>query len=195
MATLLWPEGILPSTFDWSLSSNGTSFRSPWNGATQTVRFPGSAWEASMTLRNLDDFESRAVEVMIFELDGLAGRIQLWDFGRDPVPKIGNPLVMGSSQTGSTVNTDGWPNSTRVLKKGDYVTINNELKMILSDVVSDSTGKASLRIGPMLRNSPPDNAPVIMDRPYGIFRLNKTKNGVSREPMNNNFTLEFVEAF
>ena len=74
MATALeWPDGILPSTFDWSLSSNGTSFTSPWNGQTQAARFPGSAWNAAMTLNNLDDLESRYLEVMIVELDGLAG--------------------------------------------------------------------------------------------------------------------------
>jgi hypothetical protein len=196
MALLIWPSGILPSSFDWSLKSNGSSFTSPWTGQTQTVRYPGSAWQAQLTLSNLDDYESREVEALIFELDGLAGRIKLWDFGRFPGAVKGTPRIAGAGQTGSQIVTDGWTPSTKVLSRGDYITVNDEMKMVLADVTSSSTGAATVRIAPQLRNSPADNAAIIVDRPYAIFRLEKGENGVKRSPaFNNDFTLNFVEVF
>lgn len=197
MATALeWPDGILPSTFDWSLSSNGTSFTSPWNGQTQAARFPGSAWNAAMTLNNLDDLESRHLEVMIVELDGLAGKIKLWDFGRDVATVYGTPKVTVGGQTGTNLATSGWTANKTVLKKGDYFTVNDELKIVLRDVVSSATGTATIPFGPQLRNSPAPGAPLEVARPYAIFRLAKKKNGVGRQPgIVNNFSFEFVEAF
>ena len=196
MATLLWPDGILPSSFDWTLKSNGSSFSSPWNGQTQTVRYPGSAWKAQMTLSDLDDYESRAVEVLIFELDGLAGRVKLWDFGRFAGTVKGTPRVNGAGQTGVSLVTDGWTASVKVLSKGDYITVNDELKMVLSDVTSNASGAATVRIAPQLRNSPADNLVIEVANPYGIFRLEKDENGVKRSPaFNNNITLNFIEVF
>lgn len=196
MVTLDWPAGILPSTFDWFLSSNGTSFTSPWNGQTQTVRYPGSAWEAQMTLSNLDDFESREVEVIIVQLDGMAGRIRLRDFGRFGSAPKGNPLVNGAGQTGTALVTDGWTPSVKVLSRGDYITVNDELKMVTADITSNASGAATILFGPQLRNSPGDNSVIEVANPYGIFRLQQGKNGVKRSPaFNNDFTLNFVEAF
>lgn len=194
--TLIWPEGVLPSSFNWYLKSNGTSFISPWNGQTQTMRYPGSAWKATMTLRNLDDFESRAVEAIIAELDGLSGRIRLRDFGRHPLPAKGAPTVNGAGQTGSNLSTKGWAANTKVLLRGDYITVNDELKLVLADVTSNTTGVALVRIAPMLRNQPANGAPIEVTNPYGIFRLNKDENGMDREPgIVNGTTLEFIEVF
>lgn len=197
MATVLtWPSGILPASFDWSLASNGSSFTSPWNGQSQTVRYPGSAWKAQMSLSNLDDLESREVEALIFELDGMSGRIKLWDMGRFPGTVKGTPRVNGSNQTGATLVTDGWTPSVKVLSRGDYVTVNDEMKMILRDVTSNASGQANLPIGPMLRQSPPDNLVIEVANPYAIFRLEKNENGVKRSPaFNNDITLNFVESF
>lgn len=196
METLVWPDGILPSKFKWNLVSNGTSFSSPWNGRTQTVRFPGSYWAASLTLSNLDDYESREVEVILFELDGMSGRIKLKDFGRFAEPVNGAPVVNGASQSGSNLITSGWTPSMTVLSKGNYITVNDELKMVLSDVQSDASGNATLRIAPMLRQSPVNGSAIEVSEPYAIFRLKDNENGVDRSPaFNNDFTLDFVEYF
>lgn len=196
MATLVWPDGILPASFDWYLNSNGSSFTSPWNGQTQTVRYPGSAWQAQMTLSNLDDYETREVEVILVQLDGMAGRIKLRDFGRFASPVQGTPRVNGAGQTGSSLVTDGWTPSVKVLSKGDYFTVGDELKMTLADVISNASGAATIPFGPQLRNSPADNLVLEVANPYAIFRLEGGKNGVKRSPaFNNDFTLNFVEAF
>lgn len=196
MATLNWPDGILPASFDWYLTSNGSSFTSPWTGQTQTVRYPGSAWKAQLTLSNLDDYESREVEVILVQLDGMAGRIKLRDFGRFAQPVKGTPRINGAGQTGVSVATDGWTPSVKVLSKGDYITIGGELKLVTADVTSNASGVATVPFGPQLRNSPADNLVIEVSNPYGIFRLEKNENGVKRSPaFNNDITLNFVEAF
>lgn len=195
MAVLVWPDGIRPSAFKWSLKSYGSSFESPWNGATQTTRFPGSRWIASMTLNNLDDIESRAVEAILFQLDGKAGRIQLRDYRRATAVVKGKPLVKGGAQKGTSLITDGWTASTTVLRQGDYFTVNDELKFVIADAVSDASGNATIKFAPQLRNAPADNAPLEIAKPYGIFRLADNENGVSGKPaMVNDFTIDFVES-
>lgn len=197
MADVLnWPNGLLPNTFKWSLKSNGTSFTSPFTGSTQTVRWVGSAWKCSITMPSLDELEAIAMEALIFELDGIAGRVKLWDFGRTPNVVRGTPRINGANQLGTTVNTDGWTPSVKVLKKGDYFTVGNELKYVLADVTSNASGQASVKFAPQLRVAPADNALLEVAKPYAIFRLVDDENGVDRKPaFDNGFTLEFVEAF
>lgn len=197
MADVLeWPAGLLPSTFKWYLKSNGTSFTSPFTGATQTVRWIGSSWKASLTMPSLDELEAIAMEALLFELDGIAGRVKLYDFGRTPNVVNGSPKVDGIGHKGTTLPTKGWTPGTTVLKKGSYFTVNNELKYVLADVISDSTGKATIKFAPQLRVSPQDNTALEIERPYAIFRLVNDENGVDRKPaFDNEFSIEFVEAF
>lgn len=72
----------------------------------------------------------------------------------------GTPLVNGGSQTGSSLITDGWTNSTLVLKTGDYFSVNSELKMVTADATSNGSGQATISFKPALRSSPSDNAPL-----------------------------------
>lgn len=196
MATLVWPDDLRPTTFKMYLASNGSSFKSPWNGATQTVGFPGSAWEVNMELSNQDDYEARAIEAILFELDGMSGRILLRDYGRTPPPVKGRPVVYGAGQTGIYLATAGWTPSTKVLSKGDYITVNNELKYVLEDCYSVADGRATIKFAPKLRNTPASNAEIEVARPYGIFRLTDNKNGVDRKSgINNDFSLSFTEVF
>ena len=76
----------------------------------------------------------------------------------------GTPLVNGSSQTGSSLITDGWPASKTVLRAGDYFSVNGELKQVTSDVLSDGSGNATIPFKPFLRGSPADNAPLTITR-------------------------------
>jgi len=80
----------------------------------------------------------------------------------------GTPLVNGASQTGASIITDGWPNSTAILKKGDIITFadvydvnprtyesNGYLKqfVVTADVSSDVSGNATIAISPAITTS------------------------------------------
>lgn len=192
---LQFPQDIRPASMDWNLVSNSVEFESPFSGASQTVSYPGSRWEASLSFKDLNDWESRQLEVLLAKLDGMGGRIQLGDFGRWGRPAFGKPVVNGSSNTGTTLGTRGWDVDRIILYAGDYITVNNELKMVTEDAWSDATGNCILMIAPMLRSIPSDGAVIETQFPTGIFRLSGNTNGVSRQPaFNNSITLKFREA-
>jgi hypothetical protein len=77
----------------------------------------------------------------------------------------GTPLIKGASQTGSTINTDGWTISqTGILKAGDLVKFAaiDTVYEITADCDSDGAGDATLPINPPVFSggSPGDNTAV-----------------------------------
>jgi hypothetical protein len=74
----------------------------------------------------------------------------------------GTPLVDGASQTGFSINTDGWGVGSLIYRAGDFVQFEGDPKvyMVTSDVTATGGGAASLPIYPALRRSPLDNTPV-----------------------------------
>ncbi|WP_445336251.1 hypothetical protein ACSR9E_07225 [Citrobacter koseri] len=197
MAALEWPEDVCPASLTWRPESNTKTFRSPFNGASQTVRFPGTRWVCSLTFNNLSDEKSRRIDALVAELDGEYGRVKIRDWGRSGRTPAGSPLVDGANQTGTELHSKGWTAGTVVLRKGDYITVNDELKIVTADVSSASNGTALIPFAPMLRSSPPANAVIEVANPYGIFKLkDNQQGGGNRVPgVFTSYTLEFEEAF
>ncbi|HEM6872347.1 hypothetical protein HCH73_21660 [Citrobacter koseri] len=197
MAALEWPEDVCPASLTWRPESNTKTFRSPFNGASQTVRFPGTRWVCSLTFNNLSDEKSRRIDSLVAELDGEYGRVKIRDWGRSGRTPAGSPLVDGANQTGTELHSKGWTAGMVVLRQGDYITVNDELKMVTADVSSASNGTALIPFAPMLRSPPPANAVIEVANPYGIFKLKDNQQGAgNRVPgVFTSYTLEFEEAF
>jgi hypothetical protein len=194
---LEWPD-ICPASLSWGLSSNTKTFRSPFNGTTQVARYPGSRWLCTMTISNQNDTQARRVEAMLALLDGEYGRVKIRDWGRDGRTPSGSPAVDGANQTGSNLYSNGWTASALVLRLGDYITVNDELKMVTADVTSSATGTAIIPVAPILRESPPNGAVIEVRQPYGIFKLKDSSSPVmgERTPgVFTSFSIEFEEAF
>ncbi|SPY68629.1 Uncharacterised protein [Providencia stuartii] len=134
MSIIEWPSGINPSEMSWRLISNSKTFTSVFTGSSQTVRFPGSKWHCSLSFTNLTDDESRELEALMASLDGESGRVKISHWARKGVANMGTPLVSASNQTGRYLQTKGWKPNTNVLRKGDYLTVNNELKMVTENI-------------------------------------------------------------
>ncbi|EBA3774827.1 hypothetical protein AUR71_25765, partial [Salmonella enterica] len=119
------------------------------------------------------------------------------DWGRGGRTPAGSPVVNGANQTGTELQMSGWTPGVVVLERGDYITVNDELKMVTADVTSTSTGTATVTFAPMLRWSPPDGAAIEVAKPYGIFKLKDNQQGAgNRVPgVFTSYTLELEEAF
>lgn len=197
MAVLEWPQNVCPAALTWRAESNTKTFRSPFNGASQTVRFPGTRWLCSLTFTNLTDEKSRRIDVLLASLDGEYGRVKIRDWGRKGRMPAGAPVVSDSDQSGVELHTKGWTPGVSVLYAGDYLTVNNELKMVTADVSSNASGEAIIPIAPMLRSSPAANMPIEVAAPYGIFKLKDNSQGEgSRIPGGfTSYVIEFEEAF
>lgn len=72
---------------------------------------------------------------------------------------------------GPTLKTDGWATSSAIFKAGDFIGVNNELKIITADVTSDGSGNADLPIAPILRDTIIDNTNIITNSPTAIMKL------------------------
>lgn len=197
MAVLEWPEDVCPASLTWRPESNTKTFRSPFNGASQTVRFPGTRWLCSLTFSNLSDEKSRRIDALVAELDGEYGRVKVRDWGRAGRPPAGNPVVSDANQTGAELHSKGWTPGAVVLHTGDYLTVNDELKMVTADVTAALNGTAIIPIAPILRSSPAANAKIEVSKPYGIFKLKDNQQGAgNRVPgVFTSYTLELEEAF
>lgn len=196
MAVMEWPENIVPSTMNWQLISNSKTFTSTFTGSVQTVRFPGSRWRCSLTFNHLTETHSRELEALTAELDGESGRIKIYNWIRKGLTGRGEPVVSVANQTGRILQTKGWKVSLIVMRKGDYLTVNNELKMVTDNVTSDVNGNAAIPISPMLRYTPKINDNIETNSPFGIFKLttNDQGNFQYRPGVFSTVTLAFEEA-
>jgi hypothetical protein len=82
--------------------------------------------------------------------------------------------VAAVAQTGSALYLKGLPASTAgLLEIDDQVELitprGSELKIVTARLNSDAAGLGYLQFEPPIRNSPVDNAPVIINQPFGRF--------------------------
>jgi hypothetical protein len=165
--------------------TNSQTFTSPLTKATQRLLLGGTRWIFTGTLPHMT--RAQAAEWIAF-FDKLEGMVNTFN-GFDPDCKTprGNiagstPLVDGGSQTGSTLVTDGWAASTTVLKKGDYFSVNSELKRVTADAITNGSGQVTISFKPALRSSPSNNAAItvqnttctmiLVDDMQGIWETN-----------------------
>jgi hypothetical protein len=80
--------------------------------------------------------------------------------------------VESIDSTSTKLTVSGFKNSTAgVMKEGDYIEVNNELKIVRQDADSDNAGEADLHIEPFFRTDPAQGDTVIIQDPQGVFRL------------------------
>lgn len=148
---------------------------SPFTLEEQIHAHAGDRWRFAITYPPLTPDQAREVAAFLMSLDGGTGTFMVGD-PQMATPRglaVGTPLVKGAGQAGlKSLITDGWtPSTTNVLKKGDYIQIDQSLYMILNDASSNGSGEATFDVGPRLRSTVVDNAPIITSSPKQICRL------------------------
>ncbi len=151
---------------------------SPFTGQQQIQQHTGQWWETEVALRPMKREDAEAWVAFLLSLFGPVGTFLMGDPAGVTARGIatGTPLVNGASQTGNSLITDGWTISTTgILKAGDYLQLGTgtttRLYKVMQDVNSDGTGNATLDIWPRLRESPADNAAIMVSNCVGAFRL------------------------
>lgn len=164
--------------FSLRIMAGAAMLRSPWSFATQVQEHTGQLWMAEVSIAPHQRAYAEPWVGFLEALKGPVGTFLMGDpWGKNPRgTATGTPLVKGASQTGETLLTDGWTiNITGILKAGDYIQIGQRLYKVKQDANSNGSGDATLEIGPRLRESPADNAPIITASPKGLFRLNSVE--------------------
>lgn len=151
---------------------------SPFTYQQQAQVHEGQMWSAEFTIAQLFTPDGENLLAMLLALNGRQGTFYLSDptsFFPRGTP-TGTPVVNGASQTGQTLTTRGWGNSSpKVLKRGDYIQLGSgttqRIYRVLQDVDSGATGLATIDIWPRLRESPSDGEALVLTYPAGVFRL------------------------
>jgi hypothetical protein len=154
----------------WRLVQPSQQNVSEWTGARQVLPSGRGWWECNVTLPPIvGESAFNNWRAFIGAAQGAAN-----DF-RVPVNEIeqssatATPRVNGAGQTGRSLITDGWPVSSTVLYGGQFVTIGDQLLQLTANVVSDSSGNATISFAPAIRVSPADNSLIEFKNPYALM--------------------------
>lgn len=168
------PHGLFFRSIEWKPENSVAFTESPFSKKLKIYDYGGKRWRASVTLPVLELHNARRWIAWFLSLNGMSGTFNLKP-SLESAPRgsaLGTPLVKGASQTGQSLETDGWDaNQSEALKAGDWIQLGNSLYRVLQDVASDGAGDATIDIWPGLRSSPSDNEALILFDPKGRFRL------------------------
>ena len=183
-----------PKSMAVEFVSNTEKYISPITGAIQTLDRGGERLMVTVTYSNLENADRQELIGFIAKMNGQQHRVNLpyhalsnrGTFG-------GTPLVAGASQTGQTLTVDGVGTVTNWIRTGDVFSVNGEMKIATADANS-SAGSITLSFSPRLRSSPPDNDPINVTAPTGVFMLSSNSTGWSHIPgIFTDVTLQFIE--
>lgn len=175
---LTLPTAGLFTRFSLTTQSANVESVSPFTLEKQIQTHQGMLWRAGITLAPMKRAEAETWRSFFLKLNGKQGTFLLGDLGAK-LPRgiaTGVPLVDGAGQSGQELNTKGWTTGvTGILLAGDYIQIGtgltSRLYKVLDDVDSDGGGLATFDIWPRLRESPADNAVIVVNEAKGLFRL------------------------
>lgn len=179
MAILTPPSYTSFTSSRFGLQTISLNFPGVLVAGGQTVEVPVDLWLLEVSTPRMTAAEHALWRSFLAQLRGPGGRF----YAGDPdnmTPRGeagGSPLVAGADQTGSTLNIDGCTTTqTNWLRIGDYFAIDmpsghRELKMITADIDTDTSGDATLQFSPPLRESPANNAPIIVTNPTTIMQV------------------------
>jgi hypothetical protein len=200
MTTITIPTTPKPQSMTWRLVQPAQNNVSQWTGARQVLASGRGWWECQITYPPIvgtanfnpwrafiaeargmaNDFRVQVdptiqtvdqASAVYLDLDFLERSYEVWT----PIYSASSPeapaYVNGASQVGRTLNTDGWPPSTTALRAGSLVTINNQLLQLTRDVITNSSGQATITFEPAIRVSPADNAQIEWYNPYCLMYL------------------------
>lgn len=168
MASINMPriQGFNFTRSTFSIEFNTQTHVSPQSKATQRIILPGARWRASYRLPHMNRIQASQWQGFFDKLQGKKNTFLAFDpEGNEPQGvATGAPLVLGAGQEGSSIQTDGWtPSIENILRAGDYFCVNNELKRVVDNAISDGAGIATLNFAPALRSSPADNDDIVLN--------------------------------
>jgi hypothetical protein len=170
------PQGnlYLPGRGKFYLDHAAVVFTSPFTRTEQRLRRP-AVWKVELEWEMIDRQDALPLLAFFDKMNGQNDVFTLYDDIRcTPLGSVaGTPLVNGSGQTGTTLNTKGWThNATGVLLAGDVFSIETtgEYFVVTDDVNAGPTGLAAVSIAPYIRDSP-TNGKLIQTGTSAILKV------------------------
>ena len=182
---------VLPSTSSWELVTNSRIFESPLTKAVQTAARKGAHWKISLSFENLFDDDRANMQAFMAMLEGQRHRFSIKDHS---FTRRGTGVQTGlvtAASSGGTLNCTRTLTSSLTVKKGDYLSANNQLFMCIEDVTSTSTTIA-IKVSPEVRVSSVGQA-VELVSPVGVFMMTGSTGWDTQPGIYSSFNIEAIE--
>ena len=172
MTTFSFPA-VTPNASSVEYISNTARFISPISGAIQTLDRGGERWMISLQYRSLKDADRAVMLAFLAKLNGQQHRFTLHNHAENNRGAFGGtPLVVGASQTGTSLNIDGCSNNiTNWIREGDFFSVDGKLKICTADANSDGSGLLTVSFAPRILTAPANNDPLTTSSGTGVFLL------------------------
>tara|TARA_R100001460_G_scaffold50175_1_gene88489 strand:- start:542 stop:1165 length:624 start_codon:yes stop_codon:yes gene_type:complete len=167
------PSNFKTSTF--TLERRSAISESPFTGKQQVQLFSNfSFWRAQLTLPPMKRTDAGAWTAFFAKLRGRSGTFLLGDpDGSQQGSGTGSITLASATAVGNTrISTTGYNegNGTVVLKAGDYISINNDLHLVIADATKSGTN-VNVDIEPQIRAVHNSSTTVVISSAKGVFRL------------------------
>ena len=174
---LTLPTATGVTTQNFGLTRTTAVSVSPFTKQEQVFQHEGEQWKATFTLPPMKKDKAAIWLSFLMSLRGRRGTFKLGDQDRKTIQgtATGTVRVNGASQTGNSINLDGFTASrANVFLAGDYIQINSYLYMVSANVTANGSGEATVYVEPSLRTGIEainDNTTVIYSNTTTVMRL------------------------
>ena len=202
MAVITLPSKVYFTQVDkFQLLRSSVTLRSKYTGKRQVVTFPFAVWVFEATLIPMDGADAAEWRSFLVELEGAKNTFRL------PVPGHISPLTGYAGPQGTTsavaasraksITTSGWTPNAALLTRGDYFTINDELKICTGPVSANGAGQATISFEPGLRKALTAGVVVQVYNPFILLSAQREDVAEWRleHPVEHTMKLSAIEAF
>ena len=178
---LTLPTATGVTTQNFGLTRTTAVSVSPFTKQEQVFQHEGEQWKATFTLPPMKKDKAAIWLSFLMSLRGRRGTFKLGDQDRKTIQgtATGTVRVNGASQTGNSINLDGFTASrANVFLAGDYIQINSYLYMVSANVTANGSGEATVYVEPSLRTGIEainDNTTVVYSNTTTVMRLDNNE--------------------
>ena len=147
--------------------------RSRYTGQAQKISYPYAIWTFEGTLREYYGLDAGIIRSFLVQLEGQKNECRLLVPGYSKsltgftatLPTLGAVVARATS-----VTVSGGPANVAYLNDGDYITIQDELKMVVGNIAFNGAGQAVINFKPSLRKAVAAGVGVIVNNPTCLMQ-------------------------
>jgi len=167
----------LITSLERRLMTAATTTTSPFTGSQEVQDWGGEWWNYAVTIALMRPSDGQRLSAFFTSLGGVRGRFLFRDPSIEAAPAVGLGVVSGAFQSGRSLVTAGWAESTLLFRAGDFFSLGTgtetRLYQVTMDVISNDVGMATLQFIPKLRSTPANGTMIETFDPKLVLRLNE----------------------
>ena len=184
---------VQPSRSSWELLNNTRTFQSPLTNAVQTASRKGAAWRVSLRFDDLFGEDRANMQAFLTKLEGQRHRFKIYDHA---FTRRGSGTQTGwtsNTSSGNSLVLQKTSGTSLTIKKGDYISVDNQLFMAVADASTASPHTSlTVTVAPEIRSMSTGQAVELVE-PTGVFIMTNSAAWDTQVGQVSSFTLEGIE--